>query len=70
MNRLSAFAIAVVCLGACGAQGPRDVLLAPAPEIPAPDSFDVVFETGQDGFTVRAIRALREIKKRTTSETI
>lgn len=56
MKRLAAFAIAVA-LGACGPQGPRSVLLAPAPEIQAPDSFDVTFETSKGRFTVRATRS-------------
>ena len=57
MKRLILFAAAVLTVAGCSAPRPRSVLLAPAPEIQAPDSFDVTFETGKGRFTVRAMRA-------------
>lgn len=61
MTRAAAFLLAVIAIAACQQRAPQpSPLLSPSPEElakPAPDSFDVVFETSKGRFTVRAVRA-------------
>ena len=55
MKRLALFLAAVVAVG-CAPQPARPALRAPAPDLRAPDTFSVAFETSKGRFVIQAIR--------------